>query len=194
MELPTAAVLVAGLLVSGCTSPQPGTTSPAAVIPTQPAPTSPAAPTSPSPSAWPTSSPTEIVSAVRGFWVSIGTRVSPFGNPGSDVFNVSETALRIEQFHGPVLSTLSVSSDGRLVVRFEHGVLGLNSNLHNQQWTCDVGALGTYDVALSPDRGTMTLGLVSDPCAPRAAFLPGPWTRSVCPAGGWGGDTCTPEP
>ena len=92
--------------------------------------------------------------------------------------------------HGDVLSTLSLTDGGsRLVLTFRHGITSGMGN-SNQQWLCHVGDEGIYAVGLTPDGRTLTLGLISDPCVPRAAFLPGEWTRSVCQSGYY---ACTPE-
>ncbi len=141
----------------------------------------------------PTSSPdaTATVPALQSLWEAVGDRQSP-GDWGVDdnSFNIDSTGLRIEQVHGDVLSTLSLTDGGtRIVLTFRHGITGPAPT--NQQWPCQVGDEGIYTVRLTADGRTLTLGLVSDPCVPRAAFLPGDWTRSVCESGYL---ACQPEP
>jgi hypothetical protein len=122
--------------------------------------------------------------ALQSLWEAVGDRESP-GDWGVDdnSFNIDATGLRIEQVHGDVLSTLSLTEGGsRLVLTFRHGITTGIGNT-NQQWRCQVGDEGIYTVRLTPDGRTLTLGLVSDPCVPRAAFLPGDWTRSFCQSG-----------
>jgi hypothetical protein len=134
----------------------------------------------------PTSSTDASVTAaaLQSLWEAVGDRQSP-GDWGVDdnSFNIDATGLRIEQVHGDVLSTLSLTEGGsRLVLTFRHGITTGIGNT-DQQWRCQVGAEGIYTVRLTPDGRTLTLGLVSDPCVPRAAFLPGDWTRSSCQPG-----------
>jgi hypothetical protein len=136
----------------------------------------------PSPTPFRDSSAT--VAALQSLWEAVGDRQSP-GDWGvdDDSFNIDSSGLRIEQVHGDVLSSLSLTEAGsRLVLTFQHGITTGFGNT-NQQWRCQVGDQGTYTVRLTPDGRTLTLGLISDPCVPRAAFLPGDWTRSVCQSG-----------
>ena len=86
------------------------------------------------------------------------------------------TGLGIEQVHGNVLSSWTLTNGGtRLVVRWEREVTG--SVPSDERWRCHVGDEGAYTVRLAEDGARLILGLVSDPCAPRAAFLLGSWTR-----------------
>lgn len=143
------------------------------------------------PSSTPSTDASATAAALQSLWEAVGDRQSP-GDWGvdDDSFNIDSTGLRIEQVHGDVLSKLSLIDGGsRLVLTFRHGITtGMGNS--NQQWLCQVGDEGIYTVGLTPDGRTLTLGLISDPCVPRAAFLPGDWTRSVCQSGYY---ACTPE-
>jgi len=142
------------------------------------------------PSPTPSSDASVTAAALQSFWEAVGDRQSP-GDWGvdDDTFNIDSTGLRVEQVHGDVLSAVSLTEGGsRLVLTFRHGITSGMGN-SDQQWLCHVGDEGIYTVGLTPDGRTLTLGLISDPCAPRAAFLPGEWTRSVCPSGYY---ACTP--
>jgi hypothetical protein len=142
------------------------------------------------PSPTPSANASATAAALQSLWEAVGDRQSP-GDWGVDdnSFNIDATGLRIEQVHGDVLSTLSLTEGGsRLVLTFRHGITGTAPT--NQQWPCQVGDEGIYSLRLTPDGGTLTLGLVSDPCVPRAAFLGGDWRRSVCQPGYY---ACTPE-
>lgn len=132
--------------------------------------------------------------ALQSLWKAVGDRESPASwGVDDNSFNIDATGLRIEQVHGDVLSTLSLTEGGsRLVLTFLHGITSGDGNT-DQQWRCQVGAEGIYTVRLTPDGRTLTLGLVSDPCAPRAAFLPGDWTRSFCQPGYYACSVATAE-
>ena len=136
------------------------------------------------PSPTPSADASVTTAALQSMWEAVGDRQSPGDwGVGDDSFNIDSTGLRIEQVHGDVLSTLSLTEGGnRLVLAFRHGITTGAGN-SNQQWLCHGGDEGVYSVRLTPDGRTLTLGLVSDPCVPRAAFLQGDWTRSVCQPG-----------
>jgi len=44
---------------------------------------------------------------------------------------------------------------------------------------CRAGDIGRYGLELAPDRSTMTLTRIDDPCAPRAELLARPWRRTL---------------
>jgi hypothetical protein len=125
----------------------------------------------------PTTTSAGVAAMLQSWWSAVGDRPSP-GDWGvaDNTFEITPTGLAIEQVHGNVLSSWSVMDGGsRLVVRWEREVPG--SVPSYERWRCQVGDEGVYTVLLSGDDATLTLGLVSDPCAPRALFLPGAWTR-----------------
>ena len=129
----------------------------------------------PSPS--PTTEPTVTGAALQSWWSAVGDRDSPADwGPTDNTFQIDATGLAIEQTHGNVLSSWSLIDGGsRLVLRWEREVLG--SVPSNQRWGCYVGDEGVYSVRFAEGGARMTLGLVSDPCAPRAAFVAGEWIR-----------------
>ena len=86
--------------------------------------------------------------ALQSLWEAVGDRQSP-GDWGvdDDSFNIDSTGLRIEQVHGDVLSTLSLTEGGsRLVLTFRHGI-----------------TTGPRDPTSNGDAGSVTKA--STPCA-----------------------------
>jgi DNA-directed RNA polymerase specialized sigma24 family protein len=146
------------------------------------------------PTSAPTRSPAEVRAALQSWWSAVGDRASPGDwGPTDNTFQVDATGLAIEQLHGNVLSSWSLTDgSSRLVVTWEREVLG--SVPSNQRWGCQVGDEGIYAVRLADDDGQLTLGLVSDPCAPRAVFLPGVWTRCLTLVGCVGDSTTAASP
>ena len=145
--------------------------------------------------AQPSADPSQVRAALQSFWEAVGDRTSPGDwGPDEDTMNIDSTGLRIEQLHGDVLSSMSITDGGgRLVLRFEHGVAPGQRIPTNQVWKCDVGTEGTYSARLALDGRTLTLGLISDLCVPRAVFLTGDWTRAVCPQGYYACATAAPS-
>lgn len=127
----------------------------------------------------PTRDVAEVRAALQSWWSAVGDRLSPADwGPTDNTFEIDATGLGIEQAHGNVLSSWSLTDGGgRLVLTWEREVLG--SVPTDQRWRCQVGDEGVYTVGLAEGDRKLTLGLVSDPCAPRAVFLAGDWTR--CP-------------
>ena len=125
----------------------------------------------------PTTNSADVAAMLQSWWSAVGDRVSPGDwGPTDNTFNIAPTALGIEQVHGNVLSSWSLIDGGsRLVVRWEREVSG--SVPSYERWGCRVGDEGVYTVRLADHGASLTLGLVSDACAPRAVFLPGAWTR-----------------
>ena len=138
--------------------------------------------TQPSPS--PTSDPAVTGAALQSWWSAVGDRLSPGDwGPTDNTFEIDATGLGIEQVHGNVLSSWYLIDGGsRLVVRWEREVIG--SVPSYERWGCQIGDEGIYAVRLGDGGATLTLGLISDPCAPRAVFLPGAWARCA------GGSSC----
>lgn len=126
-----------------------------------------------------------IGAALQAEWASVGLRTNPRIPMEPGKLTIGPASIDIEQANGDVGSSWSVTDDGsRLIVRFVHGILDLNPGIQKRQWECDPGAEGTYGLSLDAERQLLTLNLVADRCAPRAAFLPGRWTRSTCSGDG----------
>lgn len=152
-------VIAGGFLFFGRTPPSIGSPSP---IPSS----------APSPSAAPTASP--VANLLGTEWLGIATPPDAAGRTLWRGFRIDDTGLVITQGLLDVPNSWSLTDNG---TRLDVEIKGEQRNLDHNHWACAIGDKGSYSIALSAEDNNLTLGLLSDTCATRAAILASDWTR-----------------
>jgi hypothetical protein len=91
---------------------------------------------------------------------------------------IDSTSIVMDEFKGPIRSGWAFGGPGTIAVTLAE----TQQYLGGAHWgTCGPGDKGTYGIALSADKETLTLSPLDDSCAPRSAYLAGAWSRWPCP-------------
>jgi hypothetical protein len=133
---------------------------------------------SPTPSAVPSPSRQAIVdpAALLSGWTSVGTRVTPFRNGSHTIMASRRVDIAIGDgdvrwdSRDDAISSKSLVGPGTLEFRVV--------STSPAEWNCQLGDAGTYTFGLSTSGQNLTLTMVSDACAARAAVLAGDWIRT----------------
>lgn len=114
---------------------------------------------------------------LQASWTSVGTRHTPYrnGNHTLDTVHrvdivIDASEVRWEARTTDVLSSKSIVRPDMIEFRMVPS--------SPPEWNCQIGDVGTYRFGLASGDQSLTLTLVSDVCAARAAVLTGDWLRT----------------